>query len=214
MIPSEIRDLCVLCPDQTWLATLQALLDRPQSLDIRGVSADVKSVPGQTDGWVRQNGVVFLEMMSARYRHAILVFDHQGCGDSRPANVIERELQDGLRPAWGDRACAIVVDPELEEWVIGSHAWLPNLAELRGVRPREWFQEEGLWRQGEAKPDDPKEALHRLFRRFGVAQSAATYRKIASHASLRSDRCRSSSYPRFVETLRRWFPPAWKGPPQ
>ena len=202
------RDLFVLCPDIQWDATLHAILERPDALKIRPVTFEVRRVPGRTDGWVRSQGVAFLRPLRPTYDHALMVFDHEGCHDPRAAGELEPALDASLGVDWSDRGAAIVVEPELEEWLVGAHRWLPNLIGTAGPSVREWWVAQGHWGDDCPKPERPKEALQDLLDARGVPRSSATYRKIAAGASLSVDRCQSRSYQRFVAALRRWFPPA------
>jgi hypothetical protein len=57
------------------------------------------------------------------------------------------------------------------------------------------------------KPERPEEAFEELLRQERKVPSAAVYADIARRASLRCEGCLSTSFPRFVDLLRSWFPP-------
>lgn len=192
----------VVCPDQRWQAVLDEVLLRQQSLGLsRALEHEVVRIPGRTDGGTRTEGVALLQMHRRTYRHELLIFDHRGCGDPRPAQLIEADLDETLE-SWGK---ALVVDPDLEDWFVGGHTHYARLRGMDGVDAIRWWRVEGFLGAGAAKPEPRKEAVESLFRAHSVRPSSANYRKVAQRASLRLERCKSRSFRVFVETLRGWF---------
>jgi len=195
----------VLCADSTMRAVIEEIVARPESLQIRNITCDVRASVLHTDGGLRRHGVRTLSVVRSRYRHGLLLFDRNGCGDAREADIIEQDLEVELAHHWSNRAAAVVIDPELEEWIMGGHRHFQTVVGLGDVNARRWLAAHG-WPQGRAKPAEPKAALTELFRAFNAKRSAASYRRVARRASLRTDRCRSRSFCRLVDLLRTWFP--------
>jgi hypothetical protein len=199
-----MSDLVVICPDQNWKAVLEAVLSRHESLKIREIDFMVLHNPLGSDGGTRVHGARFVRTQRSRFSHALVVFDRQGCGSSQPEETIEQEVEVDLQRDWQEHGRAVVVEPELEMWLIGAHYHFREIPKLAGVNAREWFSKKGLWPNGAKKPDAPKEHIEELFRAHRMTRSSANYRKIASTASLMPERCRCRSFGRFVGILRGW----------
>lgn len=112
------KDLVVLVADRNIEYARKGLLSRPEAIDIREVTYDIYGHIGRDVGCFL-HGCEFLRPFVKRYLHALIIFDHDGCGQENMAradleNDIERQLS---RSGWDDRAVAIVIDPELEIWV-------------------------------------------------------------------------------------------------
>ena len=120
---------------------------------------------------------------------ALLIFDHEGSGREATA---PRELQGMLNQqfagsAWGDRARAIVLVPELEGWIWGDSPHVDEVASWvnrdPGLRP--WLIERGYLEEGQAKPERPKEAFQAALREVGKPRSSSLYEQLARRVSLR-----------------------------
>jgi hypothetical protein len=201
-------DLIVLVPDKDWERTMAALLSRHRSLGIRAVAAELHIHPDRDPG-CREHGHEFLQPFCATYSHALLVFDLWGCGqEAVGASALEKQAADRLRAyGWGDRAAALVVDPELEAWVWSSSPHVECCLGWKGRSPglRKWLADEQLLKGGRAKPDAPKEAMERALREVRLPRSSSIYEDLARRVSLRT--CEDDAFKRFVSILRRWFPP-------
>jgi len=201
-----MKDLVVLCPDIRWEAVLHAALLRYRSFGLsRRISFDVVRVPGRTDAFVCQEGPRFLEIERNKYKHGLLIFDHDGCGDERTASDLEAELSGSLSTTWGKNAGVIIVEPELESWLVGAHAHFGVVSGLSSVDVIKWMRDRGYWLPGDSKPADPKGAIEALFAHHQSRPSSANYRKIASLASLSSENCSCDSFKRFSRRIKDWF---------
>ena len=112
------KDLVALVADKDMEYALKGLLSRPQALHIHPVRADIFVHP-QHDPACAQRGVAFLASLPRQYRYGLLMFDHEG---SEREQTGVQQLQEILaaefrRTHWEDRARAIVLSPELENWV-------------------------------------------------------------------------------------------------
>ena len=107
-----MKDLVILVADRDMELALRGLLARPDAIRMRSIDVDVFVEPGH-DPACALRGVEFLGHLEAQYRHALLMFDHEGSG----RETTERgELQNRLnwefqRRGWGGRAQAIVLEP-------------------------------------------------------------------------------------------------------
>jgi hypothetical protein len=112
------KDLILLVADKNMEASLRGLLSRFQSLKCRPVSFDLFVHPERDPGCLLR-GHDFLRPFASRYERALVLLDHAGCGrEVVETSVLESELQARVGEAgWGGRAAAIVIAPELENWV-------------------------------------------------------------------------------------------------
>ena len=165
--PSK-RDLIVLVPDDDIRAVILNVLARPESLGTRKICFardDVAVHPGHDPKCYRE-AHEFLRDFHRQYEHALVVFDHQGCGSETDSpEKLEREVETALqRSGWDDRAAAVVIEPEVENWVWSESPHVVRCLrwEGRGKPLRTWLEEEGLWPSGQTKPPNPKTAFRRV----------------------------------------------------
>ena len=201
------KDLVVLAADKDMEHALKGLFTRPKALDIRPIQVDIFVHP-QHDPACARRGVAFLSNLSERYCHGLLMFDHEGSGRERePVEEIRESLDaEFAGSAWGDRAKAIVLSPELEAWLWSDSPHVEAVTGWTGRQPplRHWLTHRGWLRPNEAKPMRPKEAFQAALREARRPRSASLYQRIAERVSLH--RCTDQSFVEFTETLRRWFP--------
>lgn len=198
-----------MLPDQHWKAVVEAILARPKALGIRPITFREPSVHPGRDPGVRIEGAKLLATLPRdSHTHALLVLDYDGCGDARPPAMLEADLQAALRPVWGDQGLALVVEPEIEAWLIGGYTHLRAVAGLnQAADPRAWWHQQGIWARGAAKPQRPKEALDSWLTAHRSHATSSVWRALASRASLDPARCRHESFKKLIDHLRRWFPP-------
>lgn len=203
---SAVKDLVCLVADKNMEQTLLGLLNRPEALGIRAPTFDL-FVHEERDPGCCRHGAEFLRAFSTRYRHALLLFDHEGCGqEDSSSETLERRLESELRRnGWDDRARVIAIEPELEVWVWSDSPEVDAILGWSGRLPdlRAWLRQEG-WLGGDAvKPDEPKEAVEAALYEVRKPRSSATYRKLAESVSFR--RCQDRKFARLQRTLRQWF---------
>lgn len=204
MTPTDTgNDVVLLVADKDMEYALRGMLARPEALGIRPIRHIFRR-HGDHDAGVRVEAPEYLRDFSADSSYALVLFDHAGCGDTRPAAEIEQSVQVRLdRSGWAGRSAVVVIEPELEAWVWSTspqvHRALGISAQQRShllaARPR---AETG-------KPVDPKEAMHAALRLGRTRLSASLFRELAGTVGLR--RCRDRSFQRLLGTLRTWFPP-------
>ena len=200
------KDLVVLAADKDMEHALKGLFTRPEALDIRPIAADILVHP-QHDPACARRGVAFLSNLSERYRYGLLIFDHEGSGreQERTEDLQESLNEDFARSAWGDRAKAIVLSPELEAWIWSDSPHVEEVTGWKGRQPplRRWLTDQGWLRENEVKPVHPKEAFQAALREARRPRSSSLYQQIAEKVSLR--RCKDRSFLEFKDVLRSWF---------
>lgn len=200
------KDLICLVADKDTQEALQALLQRPEALDIRPPAFDVFPHPEKDPGCCH-HGVDFLRPFATRYRHALLVFDFEGCGrEGKTSSKLEQDLQTDLsRNGWDDRARVIVLEPELEVWVWSDSPEVDAILGWSGRFPglRDWLEQERWLEAGSAKPERPKEAMEAALREARKPRSSATFRKLAETVSFQ--RCQDQKFLRLKQVLHHWF---------
>jgi hypothetical protein len=202
----RMKDLVVLCADKDMEFALKGLLSRPRALGISEIDYDIFTHPEHDPG-VALHGVEFLRPYAKQYRHALLIFDYEGCGRERYVpNELEKQIRNELRPTdWGDRADVVVIVPELESWVWSDSPHVDDVSGWKGKNPslREWLVAKNWLTADQIKPERPKEAFEAALREAGQPKSASLYNRIASNVSLKS--CTDDTFHVFVKLMRSWF---------
>jgi len=168
---------------------------------------DVRVAVGLNDPGLYLRAAELLRPRLGEYGHAIVMLDAEW--DSAPsANDQRCEIEGRLYQAgWPeDSIVAIVVEPEIDAWLWTGTVhtaralnW-PNYEELEA-----FLLERGFLREGEQKPQRPKEAALLAIREKQRPFSSAIHRYVAENASI-TKYCLEPGLCRLVETLRRWFP--------
>jgi hypothetical protein len=201
------RKLVVLVADADTKAVIKTLLlKRHQSLGIKPMEEDKDFVihehPNRDPG-VRTGAVDFLRPFQRDFCHALVIFDHKGCGAEREKpQDLEHELEQELkRNGWSDRCAVIVIEPELEAWVwVGSH----HIARVSGLTVKALQDLMAKFPQNNlGKPVEPKEAWREVLRRGGRKPSAKIFGELAESVSL--SRCQDRAFRKLVDVLRCWF---------
>jgi hypothetical protein len=123
--------------------------------------------------------------------------------------MLESELERRLGEAgWGDRAAAVVISPELENWVWSDS---PHVDQALGWDRtwgllRHWLADKGHWEAGAAKPAKPKEAVELALFTARKPRSSSIYFGLAQLVS--TDRCTDPAFLKLKRCLREWFPPS------
>ncbi len=201
-----MKDLLVLVPDKNMEAVFRELLKRHRSLRIRPIGFDVHVHPRRDPGCYNE-GAEWLRAQQHAYAYLLLCLDfaweghgHETAADLR-ASLRHRLELCGL----GARSDALVVEPELEQWLFVDS---PHVANGLGYESfgeiRRTLEDAGLWRAGGSKPDDPKGATEFLLEKKAIPRSSSIYGGIAEKVSLR--RCRDPAFTQLRQRLAQWFP--------
>lgn len=198
-----MRDLVLLVPDKNTEYTLRGALNRHQALGIRQIDFQIFVEQGR-DGGVRVRGAQVLKVVRARFSHAAMVMDYEGSGTDVGPVELEAQLDGALSESWGDRAKAIVIQPELDVWMWGAETHLRstmNWEFAEGIRS--WLEAQAFVFGDNGKPIRPKEALEAAFRRATVPRSSANYEHVAQRISLAN--CTDAAFLRLRTSLVAWF---------
>ena len=204
---TESFDLVALVADKNMEQTLLGLFTRHRSLNLRPFNHQIFPHPEHDPGCFLRSPE-FLRPFLHRSRHALVLFDREGCGrEDLDRESLEADLEERLHQSgWGERAAAIAIDPELESWFWSPS---PKVEEVigwkgRGQRLRHWLEEQGYLMEGSSKPTEPKEALERALFETRRARSGAIYKTLAGEVGL--GRCQDPTFLRFRTLLQAWFP--------
>jgi hypothetical protein len=183
------------------------VLRRHQPLGIRAISYDVIQQPNYDTAFL-QSAHLTLQAQSRNFRHALAVCDRHGCAKSLlPRERLEALIENQLANQWGDRAAAIVIDPELENWVWADS---PHVAEAPGWQGGmsalwTWLRNKGLLAEGQTKPAGPQAVLLEALRLKNKRKSSSLFKDLASKVSLHA--CIDPAFLKLRSTLQGWFPP-------
>ena len=204
--------LVALVADRDIEESLAKLFGRPERLGIRPFRFAITRHPDR-DAGCRADAANFLRQFLRTCHHALVVFDRHGCGSTSSREDIESTVEWNLaRNGWESRARAVVIDPELEEWVwSGSPVVSAALGwERRYDDLRSWLAQRGLWDDGLPKPNDPKAAMDHALKGASRAtrrrRSARIFGEIA--AATPFEGCEDPAFKKLTATLREWFPEA------
>jgi hypothetical protein len=201
-----MKDLVIVVADVDTEYTLRGLLSRSPSIGIRPVNYDIFRHPHRDPG-CRIGACDLLRRFTNQYHRALVVFDHEGCGqEGITRGELERDLESHLnRSGWDDRASVIVIAPELEIWVWSDSpqvdialGWSGRIPDLRG-----WLRAKAMWPADSPKPDRPKEAMRSSLREARKGYSAAIFEQLAKTVSF--NRCVDPAFRKLLATLQVWF---------
>lgn len=168
---------------------------------------DLKVAHGQNDPGLYTRAGELLQPYASEYRHVVVIVDAEWDG-SPGAELIQKRMNEHLELAgWAkDKGCAVVIDPELENWV-----WQDNPHVCESIEFNKTFSElrtklemAGFWDAGSVKPIRPKEAFEWALRNSKKARSSAIYQQLASGVSTKN--CSDISFGKLRTALQVWFP--------
>jgi hypothetical protein len=115
-----MKDLYVLTADADAEALLRSILMRHTELEIHPITYEIHRFPGRDSGMVKQGPEIARVLANKTdYSRLLLIWDHHGSGwESRSSEIAVQRIQarlDGV--TWVGRSSAIVLVPELEEWL-------------------------------------------------------------------------------------------------
>lgn len=198
------KDLVVLVADKNMEAAVRTLIERPyQPLGICPVQADIFVHPRHDPGALHE-AHIFLKQFCDDYRYALVMFDHEGCGqENRSADEIALEVKQRLEHSgWQGRCEVIVLEPELEAWVWSQS---PHVPRVLGLTAEQMQQILGRYLKNNlGKPQRPKEAMEECLRQAKIPRSSSIYAELATTVSLKN--CVEPSFGKFRRTLQKGFP--------
>ena len=209
-----MKDLFVLTADSDMQALMRAVLARNRDLQIHPITFEVQRFPGRDSGMVKQGPEIARVLVKKTdYSRLILIWDHHGsgCHTLRPEEAVKRIQQrlDGV--TWADRSGAVVVVPELEDWLWHCPG---SIARLLGITAGEFDAGTAraatqLQRTRErCRLESPKELFEAvLYQKKRRKPLPEDFKTLGSSANLKNWNG-SETFARVVEILRAWFPPA------
>lgn len=200
-------DLVVLSADRNMMSAMESLLQRSQALSIRPITTSFYNHPERDPGCLLKADA-FLRPFVNRFARAIVMFDREGCGqDEKTREELEEIVTAGLsRSGWGDRSSAIVIEPELENWVFSDSPEVDVAVGWAGNKPplRSWLKSKGYLASNQIKPIRPKEAMEAALRDVKIPRSSSIYAQLAERVGL--GRCMDPAFLKLKSVLQAWFP--------
>jgi len=199
-----MKDLVVLVADKNAEAAVKTLIEkRHESLGISQVQADVFIHPRRDPG-VFHEAHIFLRPFRDEYSYALVMFDHEGCGqENKPAQQVEQEVKQRLEQSGWQWQCEVIaLEPELEAWVWSSSHHVPKVLGLTPEQLQQILQRFPKTHLG--KPQRPKEAMEECLRQAKIPRSSSIYAKLAQTVGLKN--CVDPTFVKFRQTLQKWFP--------
>jgi hypothetical protein len=170
---------------------------------------DLVVAHGQNDPGLYTRANEFLQPYASSHRHAVVIVDAEWDGSPGEGVISQRLLEHLIRAGWAnDRGCAVVIAPELENWVWqdSPHVCSALSFDDQFSVLRAKLENQGFWQPNEAKPDRPKEAVEWVLRQSRKGRSSAIYQQLAMRVTARG--CTDQAFQTLRNALLRWFPPA------
>lgn len=200
-------DLVVLVPDRNMEYAIKGILNRRQSFGIRSVKFEIHVHPAHDPGCFI-DGPEFLRFAVKRALYALVVQDFEGSGQEMNRIEMEADLEQHLADAgWSGRSAAVVIAPELENWVWSNSPHVDAALGWTGREPplRKWLLQQGFLKKDEAKPSRPKEALQMALRVAGKSRTSKLYADLAEQVGLAH--CVDPAFIKLRTALQTWFSP-------
>lgn len=201
-----MKDLVILVADKNMEFTLKGVLERiPAVENIKVFDFDIYTHPEHDPG-IYQNSHEFLRMLRPNYNYCMAILDHEGSGQETKSRIeIENEIEHNLSiNGWDDHCCAVVISPELENWMWINSVHLRNAIGWNQEKNIfDWLIDEGFKSKEETKPARPKESLEAALRLSNTPRSSAIYYEISRKARYLD--CTDASFNKFIDIIRRWF---------
>ncbi|MDP1607628.1 MAG: hypothetical protein Q8L93_13505 [Rhodocyclaceae bacterium] len=170
---------------------------------------DLLVAHGQNDPGLYTRANEFLQPYAGTHRHAIVIVDAEWSGSPGKDAIAQRLTEHLTSAGWlDDSGCAVVIAPELENWVWqdSPHVCLALGFDGAFADLRVALEAKRLWQANGAKPDRPKEAVEWTLRQSRKGRSSAIYQQLAMRVTARG--CTDAAFHTLRNALLRWFPPA------
>jgi len=199
-------DLVVLVADKDMEFAFRGIIEHKESLEIRDISVEVYRHPEHDPGCLLR-AHDFLRSFINQFRYAIVAFDRHGCGRGNTARTeLEGEVELLLEQnGWPGHSAAIVIEPELENWVWSDSPHVAAKLGWKGRKPtlKQWLVEEQLLVSGATKPLQPKEAMQKALRHVRKPRSSSLFGQLAREMPV--ERCEDPAFQKLKTVLRKWF---------
>lgn len=209
-----MRDCLFLVADKNMESMLKGFLSRenfhlslscaPFVFDPR---QDLVVAHGQNDPGLYTRANALLQPYARSHRHVIVMVDVDWDG-SPGHEMIKRVIQSHIVNAgWIDGSgCAIVIAPELENWVWQDSIHVCNsLGYDNGFQQlRSTLEANGYWNAHDSKPHRPKEAMEWTLKQAKIPRTSSIFSQLAALVSFRG--CVDPAFQNLLIALRCWFP--------
>ena len=154
--------------------------------------------------------IIRMRVRKAEFQKVILLWDYHGSGESKPPAQSRDAIRLRLRQVtWEDRSEAVVVSPEIEEWLWRAPAALARYLGINDAKLQQYVDSFAGKRNTDGdgcKASYPKElfeyCLYQTRRRKPLPED---FKQIAARANLLAWQA-SPTFGGFIEVLRVWFP--------
>lgn len=201
-----MKDLIILTADKNFEYLLKGLLPKVNKTENTiAFTFDIR-IHQYRDAGVLNGAHDFLRPFCGMYKYALIIFDKDGCGrDTASSEQVEIEVENKLSiNGWEDRAKAIVVDPEIENWMWVKPTHIQYAISWNfEIDIYDWLHNEGLKDPNQSKPIRPKEALEAALKRNRTPRSSSIYLDLATKASYL--RCIDPAFIKMTGLLKQWF---------
>ena len=202
-----MTDLIVLVPDRNTEYAVRGILARRQSLGIRAITVELHSHPAHDPGCFT-DAPEFLLFAVRKAAYALVVFDHHGSGQDHTLDrcTMEADVEQRLAAAgWEGRSAAVVIAPELENWVWSASPHVDVILGWAGRVPplRTWLQQQGHLTKADVKPLHPKEAMLAAIRQVGKSRTSKLYGNLADKVGFKQ--CTDEAFLKLRRVLCGWF---------
>lgn len=209
-----MRDCLFLVADKNMEGMLKGFLARDSFHKALGCGSfnfdpkqDLLVAHGQNDPGLYTRANEFLQPYVHSYHHVVVIIDAEWDGSPGPDLISQRLHRHMTDAGWADDCgCAVVIAPELENWVwqdsphvCAALGYNGEFSDLRAA-----LEGQGFWHPDEAKPNRPKEAVEWVLRQSKKGRSSAIYQQLAMRVSARG--CSDVAFQALRDALLRWFP--------
>ena len=157
-----MKDLVVLLADKNMEFLVRGLFPRiPDVEQIQPFNFEPLVHPYRDPG-IYNDAHDFLRPFIKRYSYAIVILDHTGCGkEEKTREEVEKDIEDQLiRSGWRNNACAIAINPELENWIWVNEARMEGAISWKNtVSLYDWLHKKRLEEARRAKTVSSKRSF-------------------------------------------------------
>lgn len=210
-----MRDALFLVADKNMEAMIKGFFSRSGFHRALGCGSflfdarqDLVVAHGLNDPGLYTRANELLQPYARTHAHAVVMLDVDWDGSPGVESIQSRIDSHLTRAGWSqDAGCAVVIHPELENWVWQDSIHVSSTLGFEGsfAALRSLLEEQGYWAPGASKPHRPKEAVEWVLRRSKMSRSSAIYQQLASKVTTR--RCSDPAFLALSDALNRWFPP-------
>jgi len=190
-----MRDCLFLVADKNMEGMLKGFFSRDafhHAMGCRQFDFDIRQdlvvAHGQNDPGLYTRANEFLQPYASSHQHAVVIVDAEWDGSPGDDAILQRMRKHLNNAGWpDDSGCAVVIAPELENWVWQDSPHVCDALGFSGTFAalRADLGNQGFWQQDRAKPDRPKDAVEWVLRQSRKGRSSAIYQQLAMRVTAR-----------------------------